>query len=162
MYLYRFIGRVFGLETHVEVKPLHNFEVQSQHQSVIVFLAVVSFFAPICYGTVMFVFQSQIRQSFHFPFRLIGRHVQRVAVFVFQHGVRGLVTIHVGVVSHTPVALGAVIVYGKGGLGVKPARQFDVVSQRCPIALQLVVARVKAVAQVVKGKHVAVDVVSSA
>ena len=162
MYLNHFIGRVFGLETHVEVKPLHDFEVQSQHQPVIVLVTVISFFAPVCYGAVMFVFKSKAYKSVHFPFRLIGRHVQRVAVFVFQHGVRGLVTIHVGVVSHTPVALGVAIVYGEGGLSVKPTRQFDVVSQRCPIALQLVVARVKAVAQVVKGKHVAVDVVSSA
>ena len=128
MYLYRFVGRVFGLETHVDIKPLHDFEVQSQHQPVIVLVTVISFFAPVCYGAVMFVFKSKANKSVHFPFRLVCRHVQGVAAFVFQHRVRGLVSVHVGVSSHSPVAVGVVIVYGAGGLSVKPTRQFDVVS----------------------------------
>ena len=150
------------METHVEVKPLDNLNVEAQHQSVIFLVAFISLFSAVGYGAVMLVFKSHFEKSVQFPFRLIGRHVQGIAVFVFQHGVRRLVSIHVGIRSHAPVAIGVVKVHRESRLGAKPIRQSDVVSKRSPEAFRLVIAGAIAVTRIVKGEHVAVNVVASA
>ena len=155
------IRRVFGLESHVEVQSFHKLHVQSQHQSVIFLIALVAFFAAIGYGAVMLVFQSHLHQAVHFPFRFIGWHAQRIAVFVFQHGVRGLISIHIGVCSHASVAVGVVYVHGERGFGIEPARQFDVIAQGRAQTFGLIIPGVIAVAGIIKADHIAVDVVSS-